>query len=132
MADINVVLPMPDPSNSVEYGEVTPTTVATGDEVTIKKALENKNNTLQIVVKPSAASNVVIKAGNRYPNSILGDLTLELEAKTYAILLEDISRFETTTGDVVLTGLTGDIYAVAKRAGLDPTYENIYNTDKDY
>ena len=53
---------------------------------------------------------------------MLGDLTLELKQSSITvILLEDISRFENRDGSIYIdfgTGFTGNIWAAAKRAGL--------------
>jgi len=120
MADITVVLPVLDASESYEIAEVTPTNIAS--EMVIKNALDNKNNSLVIVVTATGAGTITLKAGNAYPNSILGDEPLTIGVGTTVIRLEDISRFEKRDGSVVLTntGTTGTIFATAKRAGLKP------------
>ena len=120
MADITVVLPVLDASESYEIAEVTPTNIAS--EMVIKKALDNKNNSLVIVVTATGAGTITLKAGDAYPNSILGDEPLTIGVGTTVIRLEDISRFEKRDGSVVLTntGTTGTIFATAKRAGLKP------------
>jgi hypothetical protein len=120
MADITVVLPVLDASESYEIAEVTPTNIAS--EMVIKNALDNKNNSLVIVVTATGAGTINLKAGDAYPNSILGDEPLTIGVGTTVIRLEDISRFEKRDGSVVLTntGTTGTIFATAKRAGLKP------------
>ena len=130
MADINVILPTPDASLSVETSAVVKTN---GTEFTIANALENKNNTLQIFVEVASGTDITVKAGNAYPNAILGDCKVKAAGDCTVIILEDIARFENKDGSVkVALGAAGNVFAVAKRAGLDPQYANIYNTDKSY
>ena len=121
---INVHLPVADRSNSVEFIEIEKQSVTQANGIEIKEALRNKNNSLQISVENTANSDntVIIRAGNNWPNAILGDLTLEVKQSAITvILLEDISRFENRDGSIYIdfgTGFTGNIWAVAKRAGL--------------
>lgn len=119
--DLTVQLPVEDTTHSIEIVDFDKTEFASGDVVTIKKALQNKNNSLVLIADASSSGNLVIKAGNNYPNKILGDLTVALTAKVNAVLLEDISRFENKDGTVKFTGtFAGNVYAVAKRAGVKP------------
>ena len=64
---------------------------------------------------------LTVKAGDAYPNSMLGDIVIELPAGISAIQLQDLSRFEKSDGSIDLdfaTGFTGNIYAIAKWAGV--------------
>lgn len=128
---VTVLLPVQDNTQSVEVGDITKKAVTQANGISIADALANKNNSLQIYVEntttsggSSADSAVIIKAGNHYPNKVLGDLTLTLGAgKITAILLEDISRFENKDNTIYLdfaSGFTGNVWAVAKRAGIKP------------
>lgn len=128
---VTVLLPVQDNTQSVEVGDITKKAVTQANGISIADALANKNNSLQIYVEntttsggSSADSSVIIKAGNHYPNKVLGDLTLTLGAgKITAILLEDISRFENKDNTIYLdfaSGFTGNVWAVAKRAGIKP------------
>lgn len=124
---ITVLEPVQDSSASVEVGTVTKQAVTVANGITISNALQNKNNSLQITIEntySSADSTLTIKAGNEYPNKMLGDLTVTLtKSKVTVVILEDISRFENRDGSINLdfsTGFTGNIWAVAKRAGLKP------------
>ena len=146
-AYVEVVLPKADATNSVETAEITKTALS-ADGVVIagdfdashnvtKKALANKNNSLQITIEntyTTADSAITIKAGDNYPNAILGDLVIPITKATAGassdpdiptiavILLEDISRFENRDGSINLTistNMTGNIWAVAKRAGIE-------------
>lgn len=140
-AYVTVALPKPDATNSVETTEITKKALSADGIVlaggfdasnnVTKKALANKNNSLQITIENTyvtADSAITIKAGDNYPNAILGDLVVPVTkgangAPTIAvILLEDISRFENRDGSINLaisTNMTGNIWAVAKRAGVE-------------
>ena len=124
---ITVLQPTPDSSASVEYVKVTKQAVTVANGIKISNALENKNNSLQITIEntySTADSTLTIKAGDNYPNKILGDLNIPLtKSAVTVVILEDISRFENRDGSILLdfsTGFTGNIWAVAKRAGLKP------------
>ena len=121
---IEVLKPVLDNSESVASVAITEQTVTQANGITIQDAFENKNNTLFIMVNNTGSdSTVIAKAGNAYPNSMLGDLTLAVGAGTTAIQIQDPSRFENADGTLNLdfgAGFTGTIYAVAKRAGLKP------------
>lgn len=123
--EIIVQLPKQDDSQSVEVIGFTKTKVTQANGIKIKDALVNKNNSLQITVEKTSSGNstVIVKAGNNYPNKILGDKTIIIESELTTILLEDISRFENRDGSVELdfaTGFTGNIWATAKRVGMKP------------
>ena len=124
---ITVLLPTQDASQSVEFGKITKQAVTVANGIKIANALDNKNNSLQIYIEntySSADSTLTIKAGDNYPNSILGDLNVPLtKSAITVILLEDISRFENRDKSINLdfsTSFTGNIWAVAKRAGIKP------------
>ena len=64
---------------------------------------------------------MTVKAGDSYPNSMLGDIVIELPAGISAIQLQDLSRFEKSDGSIDLdfaSGFTGKIFAIAKWAGV--------------
>ena len=64
---------------------------------------------------------LTVKAGDAYPNSMLGDIVIELPAGVSAIQLQDLSRFEKADGAIDLDfaeGFKGNIYAIAKWAGV--------------
>lgn len=122
--EITVQLPVQEATQSAEVATITKTTVTAANGIKIKKALDNKNNSLVIIVEPTTTGAVTIKAGDNYPNRMLGDLVVTpTNNKVTAILLEDISRFENRDGSICLafaSSFVGTIYAVAKRAGLKP------------
>lgn len=123
---LNVQLPVQDETASIEIKAFAKQTVTPANGIVIEKALDNKNNSLVIVIEPTTAGAVTIKAGNAYPNAMLGDLTVAPTAgQVNAILLEDMARFENRDGSVAIdfaSGFAGTIYAVAKRAGFRTEY----------
>ena len=123
---VEVLLPVQDGTQSVETATVVKKAVVQANGITIKEALANKNNSLQITIETTATSDstLTIKAGDNYPNKILGDLTVALaKSAVTVVILEDISRFENRDGSINLdfaSGFTGNVWAVAKRAGIKP------------
>lgn len=118
MAEIQVQMGALDVTKSVMIANVATATLA--GTTTIAKALENKNNSLHIIINANAGGTVTLKAGNEYPNAMLGDLNLEVAQGINDIMLIDASRFENKDGSVVIeTTVAGTICAVAKNAGVD-------------
>lgn len=119
---INVQYPVLDHTESVANIGITESTVTQANGVTIADAFSNKNNSLFIIIKNSSTESLLtVKAGDAYPNSMLGDIVIELPAGVSAIQLQDLSRFEKADGSIDLdfaTGFVGTIYAVAKWAGV--------------
>lgn len=119
MAEIQVQMGALDVTKSIMIANFAAETLA--GTTTIANALENKNNSLHIVIDATGAGTVTIKAGNCYPNAMLGDLPVAISTGVNDIVLIDASRFENRDGSVVLetTDVTGKVYAVAKNAGVD-------------
>lgn len=123
---ISVNMPEVEPSQSIAYKEIAPFEVNIANGITIEKATENKNNSLSILIENTseAASSVTFIAGDTYPNSMLGDLVIPLkESSTTVCQLQDLSRFENRDGSINIDfqeNFVGNIYAVAKRAGITP------------
>ena len=122
---INVQYPVLDHTESVANIKITKTSVTQANGITINEAFSNKNNSLFIVIDTTTAggSLLTVKAGDTYPNSMLGDLVIELPNGVSAIQVQDLSRFEKSDGSIDLdfgTGFTGTIFAVAKWAGVRP------------
>lgn len=116
---INVNLPKAtEASKSIEIIEAVKTTVANGDVVTVEKAFENKDNSFFLVLE--GAGTVTIKAGNNYPNAMLGDLNATVAALA-VINIQDLARFENRDNTIVIdcANYTGTIMAIGKRAGLE-------------
>lgn len=124
---INVQYPTLDHTESVANICIEKTTIAPANGATIAEAFSNKNNSLFIVIENTATQSLLtVKAGDAYPNSMLGDIVITIPNGTSAIQLQDLSRFEKADGSIDLdfaTGFTGTIYAVAKWAGVRPVSE---------
>ena len=121
---INVQYPVLEHTESVANICIEKADVAPENGVTIADAFSNKNNSLFIVIENAGAESLLtVKAGDAYPNSMLGDIVIELAQGTSAIQLQDLSRFEKSDGSIDLDfaeGFTGTIYAVAKWSGVRP------------
>lgn len=122
---ITVQLPMREATESLEIATITKQSITAANGIEIADALSDKNNSLFIILEPSNTGVVTVKAGDKYPNSMLGDLNVTPTAsKVTAIQILDAARFERTDGSIYIdfaSGFTGYIYAVAKRAGILPT-----------
>lgn len=120
---IDVQYPTLDHTESVANICITKKTVIPANGVTVADAFSNKNNSLFLVIEneAEAKSSMTVKAGDAYPNSVLGDISIELPVGTSAIQLQDLSRFEKADGSIDLdfpTAFDGNLYAVAKWAGV--------------
>jgi hypothetical protein len=121
---ISPKLPLREATESVELVTFTKQVVTVANGIEIEKAFDNKNNSLFIIVEPTTVGTITFKAGDAYPNSMLGDLTVtptDDQPNVYQIL--DEARFERRDGSLYIdfgTGFVGTIYAVAKRAGILP------------
>ena len=116
---INVNLPKAtEASKSIEIIKAVKTTVANGDVVTVEKAFENKDNSFFLVLE--GAGTVTIKAGDNYPNAMLGDLNATVAALA-VINIQDLARFENRDNTIVIdcANYAGTIMAIGKRAGLE-------------
>ena len=122
---IDVQYATTDSTQSVGAVKITKSTVTAANGIGIKKAFANKNNTLMICVENNddAAATVTFKAGNAYPNAMLGDLTVSLLAGTLNVFqIQDPSRFENKDGSLNVdfsVGFDGKIFAVAKSTALN-------------
>ena len=119
---INVQYPTLDHTESIANICIEKTEVDSANGVTIAEAFSNKNNSLFIVIENSTSESLLtVKAGDAYPNSMLGDIVIELPFGVSAIQLQDLSRFEKADGSIDLDfaeGFSGTIFAVAKWAGV--------------
>ncbi len=122
---IQVQYPVLDHTESVANIGITKQAVTVANGINVSDAFSNKNNSLFIVIENTAEaeSSMTAKAGNAYPNAMLGDITIEIPVGTSAIQIQDLSRFEKSDGSIDLdfgVGFTGYIYAIAKWAGVRP------------
>ena len=125
---IDVQYPVLDHTESVANIKITEKSVVVANGITIRDAFSNKNNSLFVVINTtkSGGSLLTVKAGDAYPNSMLGDLVIELPEGISAIQIQDLARFQKADDSIDLdfgTGFTGTIYAVAKWAGVRPVVE---------
>jgi len=122
---IDVQYPVLEHTESVANIAITKKAVTQANGITIKDAFSNKNNSLFIVIEntANASSLLTVKAGDAYPNSMLGDIVIELAKGVSAIQIQDLSRFQKADDSIDLdfaAGFTGNIYAIAKWAGVRP------------
>jgi len=123
---ISVFLPDVEATQSVAFTTVEPFAVNPENGIKIEKDTENKNNSLSILIENAGteASKVTFIAGDTYPNAMLGNLEIPLEASSTTVCqLQDLSRFENRDSSINLVfpeDFSGNILAVAKRAGLTP------------
>lgn len=115
-----------DETDSVGTITITKQAVNVANGIEIKKAFAGKDNSVEILIENSsnADSVVTIKAGQKQ-NALLGDSHVTIgTGKTVALdLMRDMARYERADGSVYLdfaTGFTGNVYAIARRAGLKP------------
>ena len=125
---INVQYPVLDHTESVANIAITKKAVTQANGIKVADAFSNKNNSLFIVIENTgnAKSSMTVKAGDAYPNSMLGDITIELATGVSAIQIQDLARFQRSDESIDIdfaTGFTGNIYAIAKWAGVRPVVE---------
>ena len=121
---IDVQYPVLDHTESVANIAIEATTVTQANGITIREAFSNKNNSLFIVIDTTSSDSLLtVKAGDAYPNSMLGDLVIELPQGVSAIQIQDLSRFQKSDESIDLDfaeGFEGTVFAVAKWAGVRP------------
>ena len=122
--EISLQLPVIENTDSAGVLTVVPQTVNVANGITIKGAMECLNNTLFIIINNTASSDisVILKKGDRYPNSMLGDLNVLISGSGItAIQIQDPARFVNWSGAIDIdfgTGFAGTIYAIGKKVGL--------------
>lgn len=122
----NIDIPRVDNTQSIASINLFPNTISgddTAKDIVLPKAFKNWNNTLYIIFNITASCSVTFKAGNKYPNSKLGDFTLALSNGTYAVQIQDPSRFENADGSLVMqvsSTFNGSFYAIAKSTDILP------------
>lgn len=122
--EITIQLPIMETSDSIGIRTITPKSVTVANGIVLKKAMGCMNNTLFIVLSNTASddSTINFKKGDRYPNTMLGDLTLSIaKSSTTVFQVQDPARFVDINGDINIdfgTGFTGTIYTVGKKVSL--------------
>ena len=121
---INVQYPVLDHTESIANIKIAKKAVTQANGITIKDSFSNKNNSLFIVIETTSSDSLLtVKAGDAYPNSMLGDIVIEIPQGVSAIQLQDLARFQKSDESIDLdfaSGFTGNIYAIAKWAGVKP------------
>lgn len=119
---INVQYPTLEHTESIANICIETKDVNVASGITIADAFSNKNNSLFIVISNTKDNSVLtVKAGDAYPNSMLGDIKIELPKGISAIQMQDLARFEKSDGSIDLDfdeTFAGTIYAIAKWAGV--------------
>ena len=121
---IDVQYPVLDHTESVANIMIEKQAVNQANGITIREAFSNKNNSLFIIIETTSSDSLLtVKAGDAYPNAMLGDLVIELPKGISAIQLQDLSRFQKSDESIDLDfaeGFAGSIFAIAKWAGVRP------------
>jgi len=119
---INVQYPTLEHTESIANICIEKFDIVSENGITIAEAFSNKNNSLFIIIENTTSDSLLtVKSGDAYPNSMLGDIVIEIPSGTSAIQLQDLSRFEKSDGSIDLDfaeGFNGSIFAVAKWAGV--------------
>lgn len=120
--EITITLGDLDASKRVNVATVTPQAVTVANGIKLKDAAGAKYESIWICVNNSgSAADVIVKAGNAYPNNLLGDKTFEAKSGVTAFQLADYACFLNKDGSVDIdfeTGFSGTIYAIGQRAGI--------------
>lgn len=122
--EISIQLPVIEKTESAGTKVITTQAVTVANGIKLKKAMSCMNNTLFIIINntDSSDSTVTLKKGDKYPNSMLGDLTLSAaKTATTIIQLQDPSRFVNKDESIDIdfgTSFAGTIYAIGKKVGL--------------
>ena len=122
--EISIQLPVIEKTESAGTKVITTQAVTVANGIKLKKAMSCMNNTLFIIINntDSSDSTVTLKKGDKYPNSMLGDLTLSAaKTATTIIQLQDPSRFINQDESIDIdfgTSFAGTIYAIGKKVGL--------------
>lgn len=125
---IEVLYPSIENTLFVSSVAITKNTVTATNGIEIKSVFANKNNSLIIIIENTAASDCTItfKAGDTYPNRILGDLTIPIkQTSLLSIQIQDLARFENQDKSIYIdfdSNFTGFIYAIAKSTDLTPAF----------
>ncbi len=121
---IMVQYPEFDVTDSVGTTAITKQEITQANGIEIQKAFAGKDNSCKIIIENSGSSDstCTIKAGEKQ-NAVLGDsiVALAKNSVTMISLVRDMARYERADGSVYLdfgTGFTGNIYAIAEKAGL--------------
>ena len=123
--EITIQTPIMDNTESIGLKTITPKSVTVANGIVLKNAMACLNNTLFIVLSntaSSADSTIIFRKGDKYPNTMLGDLTLSVEKSSTTIFqVQDPARLVDNNGNINIdfgSEFTGTIYAIGKKVGL--------------
>lgn len=123
--EITIQTPIMDNTESIGIKTITPKSVTVANGIVLKNAMACMNNTLFIVISntsSTADSTVTFKQGDKYPNTMLGDLTLSVaKSSTTVFQVQDPARFINNDGAIDIdfgSAFSGTIYAIGKKVGL--------------
>jgi hypothetical protein len=123
--EITIQTPLMENTESIGLRTITAKSVTVANGIVLKNAMGCLNNTLFIVLSntaSSADSTITFKKGEKYPNAMLGDLTLSItKSATTVFQIQDPARFVDTNGDINIdfgSEFTGTIFAIGKKASL--------------
>lgn len=123
--EITIQTPLMENTDSIGLRTITAKSVTVANGIVLKNAMSCLNNTLFIVLSNTAStddSTVTFKKGEKYPNAMLGDLTLSVSKSTTTVFqVQDPARFVDSNGDINIdfgSAFAGTIYAIGKKASL--------------
>ena len=120
--EIHIQFPAIETTESIGLEVITAQAVTVANGITLKNAMGCMNNTLFIILSNTASTDSTVNKGDKFPNSILGDLTLTIaKSATTVLQIQDPSRFVNTEGDIDIdfgSAFAGTIYAIGKKVGL--------------
>ena len=112
-----------DTTDSVGTKTVVKQVVTQANGIVITGAFACKNNSLAIVIENTytSATTATLKSGEKQ-NNLLGDSSIPLPASSVVTLrIRVVARYERKDGSIYIdfgAGMTGNIYALAEKAGL--------------
>lgn len=113
--------PLIEPSEKTAYITVTKTKVDHNGVIleTNNISFDKNLSHYLIIENPGERSSMIIKAGDVFPSSVLGDYKIELAPGTSVINMQDIKRFETTCEEIVIDlgeNFSGEMYAITNHS----------------
>lgn len=123
--EIIIQMPVIDNSQSAGLKVITTQAVTVANGIKLKNAMGCMNNTLFIILTNTNSNTdctITIKKGDKFPNSMLGDLTLTAaKSATTVFQIQDPARFVDADGAINIdfsSNFAGTIYAIGKKVGV--------------
>lgn len=110
--------PLIDHSEKVAYVSIEKTKVDHNGVIldTSDIIFKKEHSYFLVIENPGEESTLTIKAGDVFPNSVLGDYIIELKPGTSVINIKDVKRFEMVCKEFVIDfseNFSGEMYAIA-------------------